>query len=224
MDIGQHYREVREEIDRIVRHAGRNPEDITLVAVSKGHPVSSMHAAAEAGTTDFGENKVQEALAKLEEPLPPCHLHFIGTLQRNKVNKVINRFTLIHSIESLPLAERISSLSEVPTPILLQVNCSGEERKHGFTPESLLATFPQLINLSGIHIQGLMTMAPLTEDDYPVWQSFRLLRKLRDELATPALPLPELSMGMSGDYPLAIQEGATLVRIGTAIFGPRHHL
>lgn len=222
MGVKERYQTVRQEIDEKALSCGRLPEDIHLVAVTKTHSFSHVLPAYEAGCRDFGENRLEEALEKGEIAPLDLRWHFIGNIQRKKVKKLIGAFHLLHGVDSFVLAEKISHLStEFPTSILLQVNTSGEASKHGFSPEALVEVFDQLASLSGVRIQGLMTMAPYTDDQLVVRQCFRYLRELRDRLARPGLPLAELSMGMSNDYLLAIEEGATLLRIGTAIFGSR---
>lgn len=183
-----------------------------VVAVSKTHPWENVSWLYEAGCRDFGENKVQEALLKQSAAPKDVHWHLIGTLQKNKVSKVIGKFALIHSVDSLELAEKIASYN-TPTHILLQVNIN---HRHGFKPDELRRAFEQLTSLPHLHIDGLMTIAPDTNDTSAIRSCFRTLRQLRDELH-----LKELSMGMSHDYPIALDEGATLLRIGSLFFGER---
>jgi pyridoxal phosphate enzyme (YggS family) len=179
-----------------------------LVAVTKGHSWEECLPLYREGIRDFGENRLQEALPKMEEAPLGARWHFIGTLQKNKVSKVAGRFALIHSVDSFELAEKISKTA--PQAILLQVNI---RHKHGFTPDELRKDFEALMALPNLSIQGLMTMAPDTEDTAVIRDTFRTLRKLRDELG-----LKELSMGMSHDWQIALEEGATLLRIGTLLF------
>jgi pyridoxal phosphate enzyme (YggS family) len=179
-----------------------------LVAVTKGHSWDECQPLYREGIRDFGENRLQEALPKMEEAPVDARWHFIGTLQKNKVNKVAGRFALIHSVDSFELAEKISKTA--PQDILLQVNI---RHRHGFTPDELRKSFEALRALPNLSIQGLMTMAPDTEDTAIIRDTFRTLRKLRDELG-----LKELSMGMSHDWQIALEEGATLLRIGTLLF------
>ncbi len=188
--------------------------EATLIAVSKGRSCDEILEAYAAGQRDFGENRVQEALAKMEELPRDIRWHFIGKLQKNKVNKVIGRFALIHSVDSYELAKRISEASRNATPILLEANTSGEATKSGLSPTKWEELFPQVLELKGIEVKGLMTMAPLTDNRNAIRSCFAELRRLRDRLGN----IPFLSMGMSNDYLIAIEEGATHVRIGTALF------
>ncbi|MCH9626618.1 MAG: Pyridoxal phosphate homeostasis protein [Chlamydiales bacterium] len=199
-------------------------KEVTLVVVSKGRSVAEMLEVYKAGARDFGENRVQEALEKKEQMPADVRWHFIGKLQSKKINKVIGQFSLIHSVDSVELARKISrsSLNKgVRTSLLLEANTSGEASKSGLPPEEWEAVFPDLLNLEGIEVKGLMTMAPLTDNESSVRASFTRLRLLRDRLQQSVgtrADLSTLSMGMSSDYSIAIEEGATLVRIGTAIF------
>jgi len=224
MSVGKNLKTLVDKIATAAEHSGRRPEDILLVAVSKGRSVEEVKEAYWAGCRDFGENRVQEALEKMEEAPSDIRWHFIGKLQKNKVNKVVGRFVLIHSVDSLELAARISRVSEeqgVKTAILLETNTSGEETKSGLTPEQWERVFSDVLALKGIEVDGLMTMAPLTEDESVIRRCFselRLLRERLQQMAKNRADLSTLSMGMTNDFPVAIQEGATLIRIGTAIF------
>ncbi|MFZ0565554.1 MAG: YggS family pyridoxal phosphate-dependent enzyme [Chlamydiales bacterium] len=216
-----------EEIEQEAKRAGRDPGEISVVAVSKGCSVKAIEEAYWAGVRDFGENRVQEALSKMETTPSEIRWHFIGKLQKNKVNKVIGRFDLIHSVDTVELVEKIDQAGRergVISSILLEANTSGEMTKSGLSPKEWEANFEDLLDLKAIEIHGLMTMAPLTEDESVIRHSFSALRLLRDRLqqiARDRADLSTLSMGMSHDFPIAIQEGATLLRIGTAIFSPR---
>ncbi len=197
---------------------------VTIVAVTKTHPVEAVRAAAQAGITAVGENRVQEALHKQSEaPDLPVEWHLIGTLQRNKAKHAVNRFALIHSIDSLPLAADLDRRAAAGSrqPVLLQVNCSGEPQKGGVDPGGLPALLEQLGALPRLEVRGLMTMAELSEDEGAPRAAFRLLRTLREDAARRGHQLAELSMGMSGDYLVAVEEGATMVRLGTLLFGER---
>lgn len=185
-------------------------EKATVVAVTKEHTWEEVSWIYEAGCRDFGENRVQEALTKQSQAPPDVRWHLIGTLQKNKVTKAVHNFALIHSVDSLELAQKISQ-QEVPARILLQVNIA---HQHGFTPEALCNEFAALKALPHLSIEGLMTMAPNTPDPLPIRACFQEVRRLRDELG-----LKELSMGMSSDYEIALDEGATILRIGTLFFG-----
>lgn len=193
-----------------------------LVVVSKTRTVEEILALYALGQRDFGENKVQELLEKKPRLPKDIRWHFIGRLQKNKVNKLIGEVFLIHSVDSIELAEKISKASEEKgnaTAVLLQVNTSGEGSKQGFSKEELEENLDRLKSLSSLQIQGLMTMAPFTEDPNTIRHAFSNLAKLRDRL----LPGGELSMGMSHDYLEALKEGATLVRIGSLLFGERQN-
>ena len=192
-------------------------KDITVIAVSKQRSIEEIKIAYNQGCRDFGENRIPEALEKMALLPKDINWHFIGALQKNKVNKAIGHFGLIHSVDNPELAAKIAKSSEaanVTTSILLQVNTSGEASKQGLNPEAWRPYLESLFALKNIEIKGLMTMAPLTEDTALIRQTFRTLREFRDELN-----LPLLSMGMSHDYKIAIEEGANLLRIGTSIFG-----
>jgi len=215
------YLEITSKIHEKAKKCGRNPDDITLVAVSKNHPVEEIIDLYHAGCRHFGENRVQEALPKIAQAPSDILWHFIGTLQKNKVGKVLNSFWHIHSVDSPDLAKAISKRSEIDVPILLQVNTSGEESKHGLSLKQWRAAAAEIFQLPRVNIQGLMTMAPLTEDEDVIRRSFAALREFRDELEqNEGRKLPHLSMGMSHDYLIAIEEGATFLRIGSALFNP----
>ena len=216
---------VRGEIASAARRAGRDPSAIRLVAVSKTHPADAVVQAAAAGQTIFGESRVQEARDKIPACASGLDWHFIGHLQKNKVRQALPLFSFFHSIDSTALAQaidRIAGETKKPAEGLLEVNVSGEETKHGFTPDELRKGFSALGKLPHLRIRGLMTMAPYSENPEDARPVFRALRELRDELQSAHNhPLPELSMGMSGDFVPAIEEGATLVRVGSSIFGTR---
>lgn len=221
--VAERYHRIQEEIAEIALRSQRHPSDVKLVAVSKGYSWDHVQQAYNAGCRDFGESRIPEALPKIAEAPNTIQWHFIGSLQRNKVRKAVGNFVLIHSVDSLELAQKISAVSEeqhLNTPILLQVNTSQEPTKHGLTPERWLPLMEALLALPALQIQGLMTMAPLTDDEAIIRRCFAHLRAFKDLLNLKYnLQLHHLSMGMSHDFRLAIEEGATLVRIGTAIFG-----
>ncbi|MSP12634.1 MAG: YggS family pyridoxal phosphate-dependent enzyme [Chloroflexi bacterium] len=244
-DIRQNLIEVKDRIAGAAAHSGRRAEDVTLVAVSKTRPVADVLAALEAGVVDFGENYVQEAaekiphvqqLAQQQGGGTPCW-HLIGHLQRNKAKQALQLFEVIHAVDSLRLAEELGrralQLYRVAT-VLLEVNVSGEDTKSGFrVPGGLqaedacrafMAAAKEIACLPGVQSIGLMTMAPFVDDPETVRPVFRALRELRDALQEqdPAHDWYALSMGMTGDFPVAIEEGATLVRVGRAIFGERN--
>jgi pyridoxal phosphate enzyme (YggS family) len=197
---------------------------VRIVAVTKTHGPEAVRAALAVGLRDIGENRVQEALQK-QDALPdlPVEWHLIGTLQRNKARHAAGRFTLIHSIDRADLAAELDRRvgPGARQPILVQVNCSGEPQKGGVSPDALGTLLDQLRQLERLDVQGLMTMSALTEDWGEQRRAFRLLRELRDTSEASGHRLPQLSMGMSGDYPTAVEEGATMIRLGTVLFGER---
>jgi hypothetical protein len=216
---------VRSRIAAAAGRAGLRPSDVELVAISKTHPAEIIREAADAGQELFGESRVQEALVKI--PVLPGRLrwHFIGHLQGNKVRKALPLFELIHGIDTMEIArdvDRVAADLGLHPRVLLEVNVSGEGSKHGFAPEALEMGLEELLALPRLQVEGFMTMAPLAPDAEASRPHFAALRSLRDRLAVQAgIPFPTLSMGMSGDYEVAVEEGATLVRVGSAIFGTR---
>jgi pyridoxal phosphate enzyme (YggS family) len=219
---------VRARIDAAEARAGRQGE-VTLVAVSKTVEPARIAAAFAAGQRVFGENRVQEAVAKVAElapQMPGAEWHLIGHLQSNKARTAVDAFSLIESVDSLTLARRLDVLAAAAgrrLPVLAEINVAGEESKHGFSPEAFRAAAAALAQLDHLEVRGLMTVAPLAADPEAVRPVFRALRQLRDWACDsfPGAELPELSMGMSGDFEVAIEEGATMVRIGRALFGER---
>ncbi len=212
--------DIRAQIAAVAHTAGRDPETVQLCAVSKTFPAAAVQEAMDAGQALFGENRTQEALAKIPL-LPPARWHLIGHLQSNKVRKILPLVEMIHSVDSVDIAKDISRIAfelGLCMKVLLQVNVASDDAKFGFTTAGVTAVLPELLALPGLDIRGLMTIPPLAGDPRP---HFAALRLLRDRLATPAHPLLELSMGMSGDFEAAIAEGATIVRVGSAIFGGR---
>lgn len=222
-DYGASYIKFLADLYEVVHQSGRKQKDVKVVAVSKTHPLSALEQVYGLGCTEFGENRVPEFLEKSTHKFSghgDVHWHFIGPLQKNKVGKIIGKTTLIHSVDALDLAKKISEASinsNITTSVLLQVNTSGESSKQGFTPQEFVEALPQLKELQGLVLEGLMTMAPLTEDAAPIRRAFGALRKLRDDAG-----LVHLSMGMSNDYKIAVQEGATILRIGSKIFSPHN--
>lgn len=218
---------VRSTIAEAALRVGRAPEEITLVAVSKTMPVELVQMAYNLGVTDFGENRVQEALPKIAAFHPQdLRWHMIGHLQSNKASKVVGSFYCVHSVDSLHLAQTLNRYALErgrQLPVLLQVNVSGEFSKEGMSPAQAQELTRQFAELPHIQVEGLMTIAPLVEDPEQVRPVFRELRILRDQLRVelPSCSWQHLSMGMTGDYSVAIEEGATIVRIGRAIFGER---
>lgn len=217
------YREVLASIDAIITSLGRKGE-VELIAVSKNQPTEKLYGLYNLGCRLFGESKVQEWFFKKEALPEDVQWHFIGTLQKNKVRKVVGEFSLIHSVDSLELAQKIAEVSlekGMTSQILLEVNTSHERTKHGFTEEEVMLAYPEIQRLEGISVEGLMTIGPNTEDEEKVREAFRNLRKIKEKLEMGGKPLPHLSMGMSHDFQIALEEGATLLRIGTLLFGER---
>lgn len=212
--------------ERIAEHQGRAgwSHPVTVIGVTKTHPPEAVLAAVSAGLRAVGENRVQEALAK-QAALPELSVewHLIGTLQRNKARLAVNRFALIHSLDSVELARELDrrAAPQSRQPVLVQVNCSGEPQKGGVEPAELEPLLNAVTDLPRLEVRGLMTMAEFTDEARVQRESFRRLRELRDAARRPGLDLRELSMGMSGDYPVAVEEGATMVRLGTVLFGER---
>lgn len=209
----------------VARSAHGEKRDVQLVAVSKTHSPETLLEAVDHGVTLFGENRVQEAKAKIGLLPSRCRWHFIGHLQKNKIRQALPLFELIHGVDSLAIAQemdRIASECGLFPKILLEVNVAGEETKFGFAPELLLTQIEALLKLPRLQIEGLMTIPPPSRTPEDSRKHFVALRNLRDTLESEfALQLPELSMGMSDDFEIAIEEGATLVRVGTALFGER---
>lgn len=214
---------VRQNINDAAERAGRDPAGVRLIAVSKGFSIPSISEAVEAGQLDFGENRVQELLSKYDQAPEGVRWHFIGRLQRNKVNKLVRMADVIHSIDSVELAKEISSRAESPVQVLLEVNVSGEMRKGGVSPSGLGTLVEMVLEMKHLDLIGLMTMAPRVNDPELARPAFRQLAELRAEMADTYsyARIHHLSMGMSQDYRVAIEEGATMVRVGEAIFGPR---
>lgn len=231
--------EILARVDGALARAGRARDEVRVLAVSKTVGVDEVLAAVQAGYRLFGENRPQELVRKLDalaalDGLPSVQFDMIGNLQKNKINAVLGRAALIHSVSSMHLARAISERAEramaagtlaAPQDVLLEVNVSGEESKSGFAPDEAHAALDELRSLRGIRVQGLMTMAP-RGDKHRARETFAGLRDLRDELlaAHPALELPELSCGMSEDFEVALEEGSTLVRLGRVVFDPSFEL
>ncbi len=225
MSLPENLSSVQQRIRAACNRCDREPNSVTLLAVAKTQPPEVVSAAAEFGLILFGENKVQEAKAKI--PLCPGKLrwHFIGHLQSNKCRDAVNLFQMIQSVDSLPLAREINRRADEAArtmPVLLEVNLAGEASKFGYRLEQLLAELKEINSLPRIEIKGLMTVPPWSPDAENSRKHFRRLRELKTECERVlGAPLPHLSMGMSGDFEVAIEEGATIIRIGTALFGPR---
>ena len=220
---------VENEIQEACRRAGRGRDEVTLIAVSKTKPVSVLKEAYDLGVRVFGENKVQELTDKYEKLPKDIHWHMIGHLQRNKVKYIIDKVDLIHSVDSVRLAETIekeASRQNLTVNILIEVNVAGEESKFGVSPEELPEFIEKVAEFSHIRVRGLMTIAPFVEDSEENRRIFEDLRKLSVDIAeknVDNITMRVLSMGMTNDYSVAIEEGATMVRVGTGIFGARNY-
>jgi len=223
--IAQNVAAIRTRIAQACERSGRDPDSVTLIAVTKTVSLPRIQAIVRAGVRDLGENYVQEALTKVEDPElreAAIHWHFIGHLQRNKVREIVGRFALIHSVDSSALANEIgrrASRSGTMADLLLEVKLDPIATKFGITPEETLATAQAVQDIPGVRLRGLMGMAPFGSDPESARPAFRTLRTLFDQLPPDARQI--LSMGMSSDFEVAIEEGATMVRIGTALFGKR---
>lgn len=227
--LSDNLRQVQENIRRVCGEAGRNPSEVTLVAVSKTKPLSMLQEAYHAGVRDFGENKVQEMLEKMSMMPSDVRWHFIGHLQRNKVKYIVGRVYLIHSVDSLRLAEEISREAvkkKTEVNILVEVNVAQEESKFGVSVEEASNLVEGIAMLPAIHVKGLMTIAPYTQDPGNNQQYFKKLKQLSVDIIRKNIDnvtMNVLSMGMTGDYMVAIEEGASCVRVGTGIFGERDY-
>src|SRR5437879_3736096 len=223
--IAENLERVRERVARAVAKVGRAASDVELVAITKTHPAEKVREAIEAGQTLFGESRVQEARVKIPELPSNSRWHFVGHLQKNKIRPTLTLFELIHSVDSLALAQDMNRIAEeeaMHPRVLLEVNVAGEGSKFGFQPDKLCQQMEELLSLPRLSILGLMAIPPLAEEAEASRKYFVQLRELRDRLQTEfRVDLSQLSMGMTQDYPVAIEEGATLVRVGTAIFGER---
>src|SRR5437660_3792483 len=224
-DIQKHLERVRAQIAEAAEKSGRQPADVELVAISKTHDAERVRQAYDAGQNVFGESRVQEARAKIPELPSNLRWHFVGHLQKNKIRHALPLFELIHSVDSLALARDINRIAEedgLHPRILLEVNVAGEGSKFGFTPEKLREDLENLLALPRLSILGLMTIPPIAEEAEASRKFFVQLRELRDQLQREFhVDLAQLSMGMTQDFAVAVEEGATLVRVGTAIFGER---
>jgi len=223
--IADNLERVREQIAQAAAKTNRSVEDVELVAISKTHEAEKVREAIEAGQSLFGESRVQEARVKIPDLPSNLRWHFVGHLQKNKIRHALPLFELIHSVDSLALAEDVNRIAEedgLHPRVLLEVNVAGEGSKFGFKPETLRAELESLLALPRLSILGLMTIPPLAEDAEDSRKYFVQLRELRDRLQTEFhVDLAQLSMGMTQDFAIAVEEGATLVRVGTAIFGER---
>ena len=222
MSVAENLARVRERIAAACRRAGRSADEVTLVGVSKGVPAPRVAEAHAAGLQDLGENRVQEAAEKIEalaaQGVRP-RWHLVGHLQTNKTKTIAGLFVILHSVDSVRLAQALSRRAREPLPILLEVNVAQEASKFGFTPREIASALRSITDLPNLEVRGLMTVAPQTDQPESVRPIFQRLRELRDELG-----LRDLSMGMTNDFEVAIEEGATMVRVGRAIFGERSEL
>jgi PLP dependent protein len=223
--VSENLERVREQIARAAAKSSRAADDVELVAITKTHPAEKVREAIEAGQTLFGESRVQEARAKIPELPSSLRWHFVGHLQKNKIRHALPLFEMLHSADSLSLAQEMNRLAEeegMHPRVLLEVNLAGEGSKFGFAPNTLREQMEELLALSRLSILGLMCIPPIAEEAEASRKYFVQLRELRDRLQTEFLvDLAQLSMGMTQDYAIAVEEGATLVRVGTAIFGER---
>ncbi|MCR5791781.1 MAG: YggS family pyridoxal phosphate-dependent enzyme [Lachnospiraceae bacterium] len=220
---------VEANIRKACEKAGRKREEVTLISVSKTKPVPQLLEALDAGATDFGENKVQELCDKIETITQPVNWHMIGHLQRNKVKYIVGKVKLIHSVDSLRLASQIqeeSAKRNIISSILIEVNVAKEDTKFGVMPEETEELIREISRFPNVRIKGLMTIAPFVDDPEDNRQYFRALKALSIDIKGKNIDnvsMDELSMGMTGDYTVAIEEGATMVRVGTGIFGERNY-
>ena len=220
---------VKKNIEEACDTAGRSPQEVTLIAVSKTKPVEMLKEAYDAGVRVFGENKVQEIVDKYDQMPSDVQWHMIGHLQRNKVKYIIDKVDMIHSVESLKLAEKIekrAAQKDIVMDILIEVNMAAEESKFGVKPEDTEALLREIAKMQHIRVRGLMTVAPFVENQEENREVFRQMRELLVDMngkKIDNIKMDTLSMGMTGDYEVAIEEGATIVRVGTGIFGERYY-
>lgn len=227
--VAENLAQVQKNIEESCGNVNRDPGEVTLIAVSKTKPVEMLREAYDAGARVFGENKVQEIVDKYDHMPSDVKWHMIGHLQRNKVKCIVDKVAMIHSVDSFRLAETIekeAAKKNVTVPILIEVNVAQEESKYGLKPEEVLPFIEEIADFSHIQIKGLMTIAPYVENAEENREIFRELKKLSVDIAAKNInnvTMSVLSMGMTGDYMVAVQEGATMVRVGTGIFGARNY-
>ena len=228
--LKENYEEVRRKIDEACKRTGRNPADVTLIAVSKTKPLSDIEEIIrDTSAIDFGENKVQELVEKYENVSKPVNWHMIGHLQTNKVKYIVDKVCMIHSVDSLNLAKTIekeASKRNVTVNVLIEVNVAQEESKFGVSVDEVLPLINEIKDLQHVRVKGLMTIAPFVDDPEDNRVSFRKLRDLSLDIQSKSIDnidMSVLSMGMTNDYEVAVEEGATLVRVGTGIFGARNY-
>ena len=227
MSVAENLKTIRERVDAACERAGRRPEEVALIAVSKTKPLSMLQEAYEAGARDFGENKVQEILEKYPEMPEDARFHMIGHLQTNKVKQVVGKAVLIHSVDSLHLAEKIeqeAAKRDLTADILLEVNVAREESKFGLMLEEVIPLLEEVKNLPHVRVRGLMTIAPNVENPEENRKHFKKLYQLYVDIKSKNIDngtMSVLSMGMTGDFEVAVEEGATMIRVGPGIFGSR---
>lgn len=227
MSVAENLKTIRERVDAACERAGRRPEEVTLIAVSKTKPLSMLQEAYRAGARDFGENKVQEILEKCPEMPEDARFHMIGHLQTNKVKQVVGKAVLIHSVDSLHLAEKIeqeAAKRDLTADVLLEVNVAREESKFGLMLEEVIPLLEEVKNLPHVRVRGLMTIAPNVENPEENRKHFKKLYQLYVDIKSKNIDngtMSVLSMGMTGDFEVAVEEGATMIRVGTGIFGSR---
>ncbi len=223
--IVENLERIRERVAQACSRVGRAVDDVTIIAVTKTHEPETVDAVIAAGIADIGENRIKEFAAKEPEVTRPCRWHLIGTLQSNKATKAIGRFEMIHSVDRLKIAAVLSRLGEengVTTRILIEVNTSGEPTKHGFAPDETPEAASRIAELPSLELEGLMTLGPLTDNQTAIRRSFQSLFRLNEKIGESlGKPMPHLSMGMSDDFETAVEEGATLVRLGRVLLGAR---
>ena len=227
--VKENYTYIKQQVEETARNCGRNPEDVTLIAVSKTKPLEAIEELITIGVEDFGENKVQELCDKYENVSTPVKFHLIGHLQTNKVKYIVDKACLIHSVDSVKLAQTIQKEAVkkgIIAQILIEVNVAEEDSKFGLHTEEVLPFVEEIAAYPNIHVNGLMTIAPFVEDPEENRKYFRTLKQLSLDIASKNIDnidMNVLSMGMTNDYKVAIEEGATMVRVGTAIFGARNY-
>ncbi len=227
--LSENLRDVEKKIEDACKRSNRDPKEVTLIAVSKTKPVEMLQEVYDAGGRNFGENKVQEIMDKYDQLPADINWHMIGHLQRNKVKYIVDKVKMIHSVDSLRLAETIDKEAKkkgVTVPILVEVNVAEEDSKFGLSLEEVTALVEDISKLSNVRVCGLMTVAPFVEDPEENREVFRSLKKLSVDIAAKNInnvTMSVLSMGMTNDYEVAVEEGATMVRVGTAIFGARDY-
>ena len=227
--LADNLQQVHANIEKACALSGRKPDEVTLVAVSKTKPVSMLQEAYDAGARVFGENKVQEIMDKYDQLPSDIKWHMIGHLQRNKVKYIIDKVAMIHSVDSLRLAQTIeqeAAKKDIVMPVLLEVNVAEEESKFGVKVDEVLPLLQEISEFSHIQVKGLMTIAPFVENPEENREVFRTLKKLSVDISAKNInnvTMSVLSMGMTGDYEVAVQEGSTMVRVGTGIFGERDY-